>query len=177
MLYLATLGGNLTPVNLRVLPNTSPVTCCGVLPFSLTANYRCHISASRSQTSAAKCIQHCQYVPAASHHQMSTKALQPTICTPDVYLQAVSNDSAPEYCHHTGSPKTPAPILFLLCEPTVAGLNDRIGNLLQGVYGLHQAHWGFAFCTAQARWIITPIISIICLVGSPRQWREVRYSC
>ena len=67
--------------------------------------------------------------------------------------------------------KEPSHPYFLpLVERTIVGLPHPFGKLLQGEFGLLQADWQFAFCTAQVRRIIAPIISIIIVVEHLRQW-------
>jgi len=69
------------------------------------------------------------------------------------------------------------PYCLPLVECTKVGLHHSFGILLQGELRLLQANWGFAFCTAQVRRIVTLIICITFVIGHLRQWGQVRNPC
>jgi hypothetical protein len=57
------------------------------------------------------------------------------------------------------------PYFLPLVECTKVGLPHPFGKLLQGKLDFFQAIWGFAISIAQVRRIVTPIGSIILVVG------------
>jgi len=68
-------------------------------------------------------------------------------------------------------------MLLQLVECTVVGLPHPFGKLLQWEFGLLQADWGFASCTAQVRRIDAHISCVIFILGHLQQRGQVHNPC
>jgi len=69
------------------------------------------------------------------------------------------------------------PYFLPLVESTVVGLPHPFGKLLQWEFGLLQADWGFAFCTAKVRRIFALIRCILLVVEYILQTVQVHNPC
>jgi len=175
--YLATIGGYLSLVCAYALPNLSPAACCLAFLSSSPPKPYLHISSKTFQPTVAESIGHYQNVPKTARSRKHLKTSKH--CLPDqgsiskLFQTFLSPENGPMLLLQ----KPSYPYFLPLVEGTKFGLPHPFGKLLQGVFRMFQADWGFAFETAKVRQIVALICCIIFIIGNLRQWGQSGDSC
>jgi len=167
------MGGYLLPVCLRTLPNPSLVACCLAFHFSLPPEFHSRISSYTSPPTADESIQCYQNYPTAASPQISPKNLQPLSQGAGVYLEAVSNGSAPGSWSNALSRETRSPILSSTSWMQCSWPAPFFWQCASRRIGFASGWLGFPLSTTQVRWIVALIMCIIIDVGYLWQWGQV----